>query len=125
MKELGVKPGSIDADRILEIFVRPGGREQRHPYQVFTSLSCSRDRCILEARGCPYAEEARKHPSTMAVIVGTVAGVLEALGYRVRWLATPSARRHACWENPPDLLVYMEPVEPPACRLIVEKNPCS
>ncbi|WP_338250263.1 hypothetical protein [Pyrodictium abyssi] len=126
MERLGVSPDSMKLEQVLAIFVRQEGQQPRHPFQVFDTMECMDGKCVLESRRCPYSDIAERHPTVKAVFIGTVAGVAAALGYRVRWLVTPSARKYLCRESKPDIIIYMdENIELPACRLIVEMYTCS
>ncbi|ALL00239.1 hypothetical protein Pyrde_0189 [Pyrodictium delaneyi] len=125
IKTLNVDPSQFSLEELLGIFVRQEGQPPRHPFQVFGSVECSNDKCILETRECYYLDTVRKHPAAKAVFIGVVAGVLEAAGYHVRWLVNTAAKKYLCGNGKPDIVIYVdEEIELPACRLVVEKYSC-
>ncbi|KSW11483.1 hypothetical protein CF15_01130 [Pyrodictium occultum] len=125
VKSLGLEPTGVRIEHWLSVFLEPEGGNLLHPFQVFRSVECDWDQCMLLLSEGERAERMAGSLTLRAALLAAIAGALEALGRRAQWLADPSMKKYLCSRVKPEVVVYFRE-DPRGGRhyVVVEKMKC-
>jgi hypothetical protein len=100
--------------------------------EVFRIGRDSRGRYYMETEDCNIFHHLDEAPILRVFPVALVSGLIRGLGYRSRWLTSAAEKSRLCRGIAGgstlsyDYIVYLdEDVEPPGCRILVEKLDCT
>ena len=99
--------------------------------ELFRASKMDENHWVMETRGCRLLKSGGESIARI-IPLAIVAGFVKSLGHEARWLISPSHIPHLCraisigLQPKYEYIVYYdEGVQPPACKIVIEKLDCS